>query len=97
MLGTSVAELDFMLQDAGVPASFGATSTFGILHTESVPTMTESGFGLNVYRTVLRIRPGTLGAIKTGSAITVNGVAYKVRNIGELEDDGLLPVTIGRA
>lgn len=94
-LGTSVAELDFILKDAGLPASFGIFRTYGLLHREPVPTLTpDTNLALPFYQKTFRIRPGTLGAIRNDAQITIDGTRYVIENIGEVEDDGLQPLTI---
>jgi hypothetical protein len=90
MAFSPLADLPFLLSDFGVPVVAGSVQTVGIL---DLTTASET-FGSETAQVVLQVpsvlvRTGSLPAVKTGSAITVNGVAYTVRD-RQAESDGAL-------
>lgn len=91
----STAELVWMLKDAGVPVSFGSTSTYGLFDRKPVISLDADGpLELPTYQKVVRLAPADAAPLKTEDAITVNGVAMVVRHVGEVEDDGLVDVFV---
>lgn len=94
-LGTS-AELDFMFADAGIAVVYGAQSCNGFLDKE---TMRAGHEGVEVVdgEESLVIRDGALTALANDTAITVDGIAYKIRDTGFALTDGTRRITIVRA
>lgn len=88
------------LGDFGVAVVAGATTTTGILDEQVVVEDGDLG-AAQVVRRVLRIPAGTL-TLAPDDAVTVGGVAYRVRYVGEdvrtrlaqFADDGLLETVI---
>ena len=85
-----LADLPFLFSDFGVPVVAGSVQTVGIL---DLTTSAES-FGSETSDVVMQIpsvlvRSGTLPAVKVRSSITVDGVAYTVRD-RRAESDGAL-------
>lgn len=80
--------LDVFLREFGLPCTAGASSFTGILDT---PDESMSMAGVSVLSTMYELRcktsDATAAALVSGSGITVNAVAYVVRDV-MLEDDG---------
>lgn len=80
---------DVFLRDFGVPCVANAQSFTGILDT---PDETMNMGGVNVLSTMYTLRcksaSVTAAGIASGTAVTVNGVAFVVRDV-ILEDDGV--------
>lgn len=84
----STADLDFMLQDAGVPVVSARASTFGIFRNVDTIEQTD-GAMMQKRGTTVMIRTGTVTDLAIELPITVNGTPYLVRSI-DLQDDGTL-------
>lgn len=80
-------DLSVLFADFGVPVSFGAQSTTGIL---DMPTEVVAGGMILSTDYQLTFRTSTL-TITGGDTITVNAATYYVREV-RLQDDGALSV-----
>lgn len=80
---------DVFLRDFGVPCVANSVSFTGIFDT---PDETLNMVGVNVLSTMYALTCKTTAsqaaALATGSAITVNGTAFVIRDV-MLEDDGV--------
>jgi hypothetical protein len=93
MLGT-VAELDYMLADAGVPVVYGAQSTSGLLDVLSLDELMPEGIRIGERSIRVGIRDGSLTALVVGGAITVNGASYHIRDCGHPLAEGTRYLTL---
>jgi hypothetical protein len=75
--------LDGFLNDFGVPVVFGSISGLGIFDS---PSSIVGGLSISNDYSVI-VRASVFGALKYGDSVTVDGVAYKVREF-QLLDDG---------
>jgi hypothetical protein len=77
-----------------VPIVFGAAKTRGILSCGDRAVIDESGADVHVSSTVLRVASAqletgkTLQGLDVDSAVTVDGVSYRVRAIRPIAADG---------
>jgi hypothetical protein len=84
------ADLAYILGDTlSVAFTFGAYSGRGILDTED-RSMTQADGDIVGLQTTFQVKPSAVPGIKRGSAITVDGVNYKVRNPMKQGDGSLL-------
>ena len=87
------------LRDFGVPCSAGAYTFTGILDAPD-DTLNMGAGGVNVLSTmyVLLVKASDVlaGAIASGSAITVNGQAFVVRDVLSLEDAAFTNLTLSK-
>jgi hypothetical protein len=95
--GNDPVEMDFILEDAGVPVIVGDVLLSGLVEPEEFPVVSSEGFGASVNRVVLLVRPATWPSTAVAdTTITVDGVTYYVREKGLTREDGLLPITIAK-
>lgn len=87
----SAAQLAHMLKITGDPVVFGVLVTVGSLNRIPNEVLGEGGVEIRGYRVTLDVdaTDPKLVAVKNGSALTVAGVAYKVRQVGDAMPDGL--------
>ncbi len=92
-----VENLDIFLADFGLPVVKGAYSCTGILDQ---PDQALSMGGRNVlstmYELTLKTSDVQAGAFATGVALTVNGVAYQVRDVLQEDDGGFSKLTLSK-
>lgn len=83
-------DLCFIMSDVfSVPVVFGAQKTCGIVDVADHEVEDGSGRPIQVRRTALLIKSGSLTDLAIDSSITVDGDARKVRDIS-LREDGKL-------
>ena len=95
----SVAELDFMLKDAGQPVVFSRAGqtiarTYG--NFDQKPLLGQGPGGYEVIgtdRTVV-IRDGTQGTATLDDAVAVDGGTYTIRDLGVKQADGTRVLTL---
>ena len=80
-----IEDPDLFLSDFGVPVASGALSGIGILDMPS--EYVADGMQISTDYSV-RCRASVFGGLKYGNSITVDSVAYTVREI-RLADDGV--------
>lgn len=83
----STADIDFMLEEAGVAVTIGAVSDFGILDQSNVVQQSQ-GMEYQTRVTTLLVRSG-LFTLSNGVAVTADGGSYRLDE-WQLEDDGKL-------
>ena len=98
MQGTT-AELDFMLADAGTPCVFsrGGTTlatTNGILDLKQLLGQGQDGLVPIGRDITLIVRSGTYGSARLDDTVTISGVAYLVRDLGDPHADGSRTLTL---
>lgn len=84
----SDADLDFMLQDAGIPVVSAQSSTYGILRVVDAIEQTD-GQPMQKRITTLTVRTGTIIDLAVDLPVTAGGTSYVVRD-PNLESDGQL-------
>jgi hypothetical protein len=98
MFGTT-AELDFMLEDAGVAGVFsrGAAtlaSTYGLLDKKQIIGQADGGYVELGNDITVAVRDGTQGTATLEDVVTIAGIAYRLRNLGVAQADGLRVLTL---
>jgi hypothetical protein len=95
----SAADLDAALQDAGDAVVFGAQTTYGLLQRHPIEGALDGGLAIGARDSLLAVRDGDpkLAGLANGSAITVAGAAYKVRDLGFARPSGLRDLVIAEA
>ena len=88
-----VEDLSAFFADFGVPATFGALSATVLL---DMPDAEIFGGGQISTDYAITYKSGDLSGLKTGDAITVNAVAYQVREVVKLDDGKLMNATLKR-
>jgi hypothetical protein len=88
------AQLDAMLKATGKSVVFGGVVTdplvYGKLRQMEGVELDASGQQIAYTGTTLLVRDGTQPVgLKDGSLLTVDGVGYRVRDVGILQPDGL--------
>ena len=87
------ADTAYILGDTlSVAFTFGALSGRGILDTQDSSMSQADGVGADVVglQTTFQVSPAAVAGIKRGSAITVDSINYKVRNLMKQADGTLL-------
>lgn len=83
-------DLPGILQEQGVPVTLGGASTYGVKRRFTEEMLRDSDAPELLSRSiVVTIKSGSLPALSSGSAITVEGTAYKVKRYSE-EEHGTL-------
>ena len=83
-------DLPGLLEELGVPVTLGGVTTNGIKRRFTEEMLRDSDAPELLSRSVVvTIKSGSLPALSSGSAITVEGVAYKVKRYSE-EEHGTL-------
>jgi hypothetical protein len=90
----NAAELDFMLADSGVPVVYGGVTVSGVLDVLAVDELTTEGIRTGERSIKVGIRAGSLVGLVVDRAITVNGVAYHIRDCGHPTADGMRYLTL---
>lgn len=86
------SDLDALLYDTGVSVVVGAVTARGLEDTVDEAMLRETAPHLiGKVRTVI-VKTGTF-ALDTRGAITVDGVAYKIHSLEQLDDGALTRVT----
>lgn len=91
-------DLDTFLEDHGVPCMFGAAPFLGILEQPDVDipigrhNTTSTMYALTI-KSALIAQTG----MKNGSAITVDGVRYVVRDPQQLDDGAFTQLNISKS
>jgi hypothetical protein len=80
--------LDVFLSDFGVPVTDGVTATTGVL---DMPSEVIAGGMVITTDYALTIKSSVYPNLLHGDSLTVNGAAYKVREV-RLQDDGLFSI-----
>ncbi len=80
--------LDLFLTDFGVPVTDGVTATTGVL---DMPSEVIAGGMVITTDYALTIKSSVYPTLLHGDTLTVNGAAYKVREV-RLQDDGLFSI-----
>ena len=80
--------LDVFLTDFGVPVTDGVTATTGVL---DMPSEVIAGGMVITTDYALTIKSSVYPNLLHGDNLTVNGAAYKVREV-RLQDDGLFSI-----
>lgn len=90
------ADTAYILGDSlSVAFTFGAYSGRGILDTQDSSMNQADGADIVGLQTTFQVAPAAVPGIKRGSAITVDGVNYKVRNVMRQSDGTLLLSLVG--
>jgi hypothetical protein len=90
------ADTAYILGDTlSVPFTFGAYNGRGILDTQDSSMNQADGADVVGLQTTFLVSPAAVPGIKRGSAITVDGVNYKVRNLMKQADGTLLLYLVG--
>lgn len=88
-------DLPALLADQGVAIVFGASTTQGLLDKQQAQLPSpETGALLDVLHTTVTIVTGSLPNLAVESAITVDGVACKVRNLNPIDDGQLTELIV---
>src|SRR3954466_4167217 len=88
------ADTAYILGDTlSVPFTFGIYNGRGILDTQDASMNQADGADVVGLQTTFQVAPAAVPGIKRGSAITVDGVNYKVRN-RMLQGDGTLLLSL---
>jgi hypothetical protein len=94
----SAADLDFALQACSGSLTpnvvYGAQSCYGDVKREPVVDATSSGLQRIGTHVTLVIRDGALTGLADDSAITVNGSAFTIRDVGIAHQDGTRMLTL---
>ena len=85
--------LDLFLADFGVPVVFGQVTGVGIL---DMPAQVIADGMVITTDYKLTVRADLFGAMKYGDAVTVNGIAYQVREPMLVDDGAFLEVSLSR-
>ena len=95
-----VEDLDVYLADHGVPCSIGATNFLGIFDTpdENLSLTGGAGAQSTMYNVLIKTSVVRALTIKSGSAITVNAIAFTARNPVMVDDGAFsnVPLTLVR-
>lgn len=89
-------DIDFMLEDAGIPVSVGGIATQALRadpDSGSVPAGTTAFAGREL---VLTIRSGTLPGLAEGNTIVVEGVSHRITSVLQQGRGVLTHVTCAR-
>lgn len=92
------SDIPALLADTGVDVIFGAVTVKGLLDREvpeALLPIEESGGVAETVSSVV-IKTGSLPGIAGGSAITVDGVSWKVRSVRPMEDGELTMLLVRR-
>lgn len=89
------AELDAAIQEAGVPVSSIASSTYGILNVAGALEQTD-GAGVQRIATTLTVRTGTIADLGDELPLTVDGECYVVRWFEPRDDGALTAIVIAK-
>lgn len=87
-ISSLAADLDLVLQHAGVAVTIGAVSSYGILKREPSEVATDSGMTVKGRHYTLKIREGTFSGLGQDVAVTADGGSYKIRDRGTAMPDG---------
>lgn len=88
-IASLAADLDSVLQHAGVAVTIGAVSSYGILKREASEVASDSGgIAVKGRRYTLRVREGTFSGLAQDASVTADGSSYKIRDIGTAMPDG---------
>lgn len=95
----SAAELDFMMQDAGLPVVFsrGATTlatTFGLFDKKQILGQADGSYEVTGRDVTVTIRDGTQSTTTFEDTATIGGIAYSVRDLGLALADGTRVITL---
>ncbi len=85
------SDLDFMLEDTGVPVSSGSVIGVGIL--EQPQRLVQDGYVITTEWTVLA-RATLFGGLLYGDAFTANGINFVVREARILNDGELCELSL---
>ena len=86
-----VEDLSVFLQDFGQTCTAGAVTALGIL---DMPTQVISGDMVLSTDYTLTARAADFGGLLAGDAITVGGVAYKVRETRKIDDGAFVQIAL---
>lgn len=84
-------DLTLFLNDFGVSCTAGAVSAFGIL---DMPTQVLAGEMVLSTDYTLTARYADFGGLYYGDTITVDGVAYQVREVRKLDDGAFVEIAL---
>lgn len=96
MIDTADA-IDAALEEAGQAVTYGAQSCFGILDREPINGIVDDEVRVIEERITLNIRHDALNALANDMEITVGGVDFVIRDIGNQQLDGLRELTLVEA
>lgn len=82
--GTDLAAL--LAGDFGVDVVHGATTTRGILTRAGDFLRAPGGMAVQAQSDQVLIRDGTLPDLAVDDELTIGGIAYRVHEVGELDD-----------
>jgi hypothetical protein len=82
------ADLDVLLQDVGVSVTYQGATVLGVLDQVDEEQQDPSGLRVSVRRAGVWIRTGATPAPTVDSAITVDGQAYRIRDVIAERPDG---------
>lgn len=93
------SDLAFILKDVGSAVVFGGKRTHGKLRREKIEEPTEGGFRVVGYRTTLLVAAddAALATAVVGSTLTIDGTAYKLRDPGVEQPDGMRAYLLAEA
>jgi hypothetical protein len=86
-----VENLSVFFEDFGVTVVAGALTTLAIF---DMPDENVLGDRVQSTEYTIVFPTGALGTLEYGSAVTVSGVAYKVRQVHQIEDGALQRATL---
>lgn len=79
MTPTRQEDQAYMLEDAGVVVTLGATSTHGRVRHAGMDVFEGEGRDLASSTFTVLVRTGSLPGLEPGASLAVGGVAYRVR------------------
>ncbi len=92
-----VENLDVFLQDHGLPVVKGGYSCIGILDQPDQALNMGGGNVLStMYELTLKTTDVVAGGFSSGAALTVNGVAFVVRDDLQIDDGAFSKLTLSK-
>jgi len=90
-LGKGTPDLDYMLEDAGVPVGFRDAAGelhegFGIVSEADVDGGSAESGTVAVHEIEVEVRAATFPGLAAGSTLTVDAIDYRVTQVRQLDD-----------
>ena len=88
----SASDLDYMLEDAGVPVAFNGVTSHGVLHVEDVQMVSFDGGTITGRKHRVVVATSAFSGLGEGKTITVDGTDYRITQAWQAHDGKLTEV-----
>jgi len=90
-IGKGTPDLDFMLEDSGVPVAFTDAAGelhegFGIVNEADVEDGSAEGGALAVHEIEVEVRGATFPGLAAGATLTVDGIDHRVTQVRQVDE-----------